>query len=142
MEARTVLPDAAVLPSEHASQRAWDSIQGLETDQCQDTSCTAPYKMYMNGGGKTVGDVTTTCLSLVASGCYQYKSPCCSALSAKWEQLEIATGVTGLGSGRCLVLATHIMRSTSNQDVGFWGSWGLSGWFSHMNTRLTCEFDV
>lgn len=74
------------------SQRSWDSIQGLNNDQCEDTSCTAPYKMYMNGGGKTVGDVTTTCLSLVASGCYQTKSPCCSALSAKWEQLEIATG--------------------------------------------------
>lgn len=40
----------------------------------------------------TVGDLTTTCLTVVPLGCYQTKSACCKALASRWEQMEIAVG--------------------------------------------------
>jgi hypothetical protein len=42
--------------------------------------------------GSPSGGPVTTCFSVVPVGCYENRTPCCSALSASWDQLEFSIG--------------------------------------------------
>jgi hypothetical protein len=61
------------------------------SDQCIDITCSSPYKMFVEKTS-TVGDLTTTCLTVVPLGCYQTKTECCSRLASRWEVLEFLVG--------------------------------------------------
>lgn len=66
-------------------------MASLEAGTCTDLTCSSPYKIYTSRV-EQIEDLTTHCLSVNPIGCWQTKTPCCSALSKSLEQMEFSVG--------------------------------------------------
>ncbi|KAJ9518821.1 hypothetical protein QJQ45_026133 [Haematococcus lacustris] len=109
-------------------------------DGCTDRTCTSPYKVFVKST-ETVGDLTTTCLTVVPLGCYATKTECCAKLAASWQMLSIAADPACEGSvlevsvaGRSLTEATEFVSGNGSSqvvisDVGldYWSSMQVGG---------------
>ncbi|KAJ9518495.1 hypothetical protein QJQ45_018594, partial [Haematococcus lacustris] len=90
---------------------------------------------------ETVGDLTTTCLTVVPLGCYATKTECCAKLAASWQMLSIAADPACEGSvlevsvaGRSLTEAMEFVSGNGTSqvvisDVGldYWSSMQVGG---------------
>eukprot|EP00798_Chlamydomonas_sp_ICE-L_P029168 gene29168-32390_t len=97
------------LKARESSQRAWAFVDTLQEDNKCDMSCsTSPYMLVKKseaqdvmvstaGLGSTVVSsqkVRTTCLGIVALGCFGNKGPCCSSLAAQLRSLSMSIDAT------------------------------------------------
>lgn len=82
---------AASLVARQSSARSWAYVHSLD-ETCEDLTCgSSPYKLIPQPP-TAAGDLLTTCLMVVALGCYQSKAHCCAALASSFEVLQLAIG--------------------------------------------------